>query len=185
MEGALIHPAPERGRARPRAQRGHGGRPGRIQTEAGFHCNYCQAYVSAVSFLSGVRNRNHCPYCLWSRHLDLYAAGDRLAACKSPMEPIGLTLKATCKKYGPGQGELMLIHLCTDCKRLSINRIAADDDPETIFVIFESSSRLDLQTRSSLDASSIRALSAVQVGKVREQLFGVNNIRFFLDFDVL
>jgi hypothetical protein len=47
-----------------------------------------------------VRNRNHCPYCLWSRCLDLFRAGDRLSACKAPMQPVGLALKHTRKKYG-------------------------------------------------------------------------------------
>lgn len=180
----IYHPV-KRGRARPRSQWGSDEPPRRNQTEAGFHCKNCRVYVSSASFLSGVRNRDHCPYCLWSRHLDLYVAGDRLAACKSLMEPIGLTHKVTHKKYGSGQGELMLIHLCTNCERLSINRIAADDDLDTLFVIFERSFRLDPQTCSCLEASSIQALSAEQVGLVWKQLFGVHNYRFFLHFDVL
>jgi hypothetical protein len=117
-------------------------------------------------------NRNHCPYCLWSRHLDLYEAGDRLAACKSLMEPIGLTFKTTRKKYGSGQGELMLIHLCTGCNRMSINRIAADDDPETILYIFEKSFHLELQIQILLDASNIRVFTAIEVDTVRAGLFG-------------
>ena len=40
-----------------------------------FMCAHCQTIVSAAHLLSGVNNRNHCPFCLWSRHLDLYAAG--------------------------------------------------------------------------------------------------------------
>jgi hypothetical protein len=46
-----------------------------------FKCGHCHAFVSMEPILSGVQNRNHCPYCLWSRHLDLYEAGDRLSAC--------------------------------------------------------------------------------------------------------
>ena len=48
--------------------------------------------------------------------------------------------------------------------------MAADDDPEPLFVIVERAFRLDLQTRSYLEASSIQAQSAVEVGKVRELL---------------
>ena len=62
----------------------------RIDINADFRCQHCGAYVSASRVLSGVSNRNHCPYCLWSRHLDLFEAGDRLAACKAPMRPVGL-----------------------------------------------------------------------------------------------
>ena len=63
--------------------------------------------------------------------------------------------------------------------------MAADDDPEPLFVIVERAFRLDLQTRSYLEASSIQAQSAEQVGMVWKQFFGVNNYRFFLHFDVL
>ena len=145
---------------------------GRGRAEDGFQCKRCEAFVSAASFLSGVLNRNHCPYCLWSRHLDLYEAGDRLAACKSMMEPIGLTFKTTRKKYSSGQGELMLIHLCTGCSHISINRIAADDDPATILSIFENSFCLELQTQTQLDDNGIRAFTAAEVDTVRTRLFG-------------
>ena len=106
----------DRQRARYRSRRQRNTHSVRSQMDIGFLCKHCYVYVSSASFLSGVQNRNHCPYCLWSRHLDLYAAGDRLSACKSSMKPIGLTTKVINKKYGYGRGELMLIHLCTDCK---------------------------------------------------------------------
>ena len=145
---------------------------GRSRTDDGFLCKHCHAYVSSASFLSGVQNRNHCPYCLWSRHLDLYAAGDRLSACKSTMKPIGLTTKATNKKYGTGRGELMLIHLCTDCESLSINRIAADDDPQTFFAIFNSAMSLDVLIQRRLEVEDIRLLGEAEREMVRVQLFG-------------
>jgi hypothetical protein len=99
-------------------------------------------------------------------------AGDRLSACKSPMKPIGLTVKSTNKKYGSGQGELMLIHQCTECDTLSINRIAADDIPQTVFSVYEASLRLDIPTQTRLDANGIRALTIVDGEMVRNQLFG-------------
>ena len=105
-----------------------------------FKCAHCHVLVSCAHVLSGVDNRNHCPYCLWSRHLDLYVAGDRLCACKAPMKPIGLTLKKSRNKYQrEGRGELMLIHECMECKSLSINCIAADDDAETLMAVFDES----------------------------------------------
>ncbi|HEY5730867.1 MAG TPA: hypothetical protein VIS72_12500, partial [Anaerolineales bacterium] len=33
----------------------------------------------------------------------------------------------------------MLIHECADCEYLSINRIAADDDPDTVMEVFRTS----------------------------------------------
>ena len=105
---------------------------------ADFTCKHCGALVSACSGLSGVINRNHCPYCLHSRHLDLFEAGDRLSACKALMVPIGLTLKKSRDKYAKGaQGELMLVHWCEGCERISINRIAADDDPILLMEVFD------------------------------------------------
>jgi len=89
------------------------------------------------------------------------------------MRPIGLTIKATNKKYGPDRGELMLIHLCTECESLSINRIAADDDPEKIFNTFEHDLAMDLFLQERLNIEGIRALGAGESGTVRVQLFGM------------
>jgi hypothetical protein len=123
--------------------------------------------------IAGVQNRNHCPYCLWSRHVDLSEAGDRLAVCKGMMKPIGLTLKRTRKKYGMAQyGELMLIHQCEDCGRLSVNRIAADDDANLVFNIYKTALQLDPQKKAELEASDIYFLSEKEEQIVRAQLFG-------------
>ena len=147
--------------ARYHPNRGQGLRLSRY-FDSGFHCNHCQAYISTDAMLSGVQNRNHCPYCLWSRHLDLYEAGDRLAACKAVMKPIGLTQKQTRKKYTSRQpGELMIIHLCIECSSVSINRIAADDEVRTIREVFENSFRIDAQTISRLESSGVVVLRDV------------------------
>ena len=172
MNAQSFDLAPDRQLARPRSHRMKPKRAGRNQTDDGFLCKHCNVYVSSASFLSGVENRNHCPYCLWSRHLDLRVAGDRLSACKSPMKPIGLTTKVTNKKYSPGRGELMLIHQCTECDTLSINRIAADDIPQTVFAVFESSYRLDALMRSRMETDGIAALTSMDSETVHAQLFG-------------
>ncbi|RPH57680.1 MAG: RNHCP domain-containing protein [Chloroflexi bacterium] len=140
-----------------------------------FVCLRCHRFVSAEPALSGVQNRNHCPYCLSSRHLDLYEPGDRLSACKAIMRPIGLTLKKSAKKYlQPGQGEMMLIHLCDDCGKVSINRLAADDFADTILEIFETSQRLDARAKSQLAMSSIIVLQNADHALVYRRLFGRN-----------
>jgi hypothetical protein len=148
-------------------------RPRRSQNRAGeFKCTHCHALVSTHTLRSGVNNRNHCPFCLWSKHVDLKAAGDRLADCQGAMPPIGLTVKKIHKKYGDSQGELMLIHRCTVCGKLSINRIAADDDPRQILQVFESSQALDRLERDRLEADGIAMLKTAQADSVRRQLFG-------------
>lgn len=138
-----------------------------------FRCLYCGSLVSVNPFQAGVNNRNHCPYCLWSRHLDLNAAGDRLSACKQPMQPVGLTLKQVVKRYAqPGAGELLLIHRCSECERLSINRLAADDSAEVIREVFEDSWRMVPFLRKQLEAQGIRVLQAADNDLVKLRLYG-------------
>jgi hypothetical protein len=143
-----------------------------------FRCLNCNGYVSALAALSGVHNRNHCPYCLWSRHLDLVAAGDRLSACKAPMRPIGLTMKPGHNKYAPAGGELMLVHLCEDCGRLSINRIAADDDSQALAEIFSISSALPIEMRKILQTSAIHLLKRGSETILQRQLLGISAASF-------
>lgn len=136
-----------------------------------FTCAHCHAIVSSAHFLSGVNNRNHCPYCLWSCHLDLYAAGDRLSACKGQMRPIGLTLKIGRNKYQrDARGELMLVHECVDCGTLSINRIAADDDSSTILAVFQASLGSPIHARC--EAQEIRTLKSGDLHAIHMQLYG-------------
>jgi len=137
-----------------------------------FRCGHCGNHVSTAHVLSGVNNRNHCPYCLWSRHLDLYVAGDRLSACKGQMRPIGLTMKKSRNKYQvKSRGELMLIHECVECRCLSINRIAADDDPDSVMDTFDSSLSLNRQTRARCESLGITVLTDLEA--VQVQLYGV------------
>jgi hypothetical protein len=143
------------------------------QMSASFQCANCRNTVSSDSLRSGVLNRNHCPYCLWSRHLDLHAPGDRLAACKAPMQPVGLSLKKVHKRYArDGAGELMLIHQCVECGSVSANRIAADDDSQKIIEIFEGSLKLDTRAKIRLQVKGIAVLDDTQISIVRDQLFG-------------
>lgn len=145
----------------------------RLATFGDFKCAHCRVIVPSAHLVSGVNNRNHCPYCLWSCHLDLYAAGDRLSACKAPMKPIGLTLKTGRNKYQrEARGELMLVHQCTECKVLSINRIAADDDSETVLAIFQESLALAHPIHALCEENGIVMLKAGDAKIVYTQLYG-------------
>jgi hypothetical protein len=84
-----------------------------------FRCGNCRLDVSFRA--PGTAHRNHCPNCLWSRHLDDDHAGDRAADCGSLMEPIAITVR--------GDGEWVLVHRCCGCDELHLNRTAADDNP--------------------------------------------------------
>lgn len=84
-----------------------------------FRCRHCRTDVSNDA--PGTAHRNHCPNCLWSRHLDDVRPGDRAAHCGALMEPIAITVR--------GDGEWILVHRCAGCDRLDLNRTAGDDDP--------------------------------------------------------
>ncbi len=86
-----------------------------------FICEHCGRRVSYQAY--GTRNRNHCPYCLYSLHLDINP-GDRASKCGGLMEPIG--------RFYKRDGEEMLVHRCLNCGFVRWNRVAGDDDPSEI-----------------------------------------------------
>jgi hypothetical protein len=121
-----------------------------------------------------VQNRNHCPYCLWSRHLDWRSAGDRRSECRAVMQPVGLTTKRSRNKYARERdGELMLIHRCTGCAKVVINRIAADDSTFALFTLFEDSWEPGAAFQAELDAMGVSMLTAGERDLVRKRLFGI------------
>jgi hypothetical protein len=126
--------------------------------------------------LAGVKHRNHCPYCLHSRHLDRDKPGDRRSDCRASMRPIGLTLKATDNKYGSQDGELMLIHHCLGCGKLSINRISSDDNAEQLLAVFDTSAGLDRDLRVEIARQGIRLLIPDDLNLVLMRLYGTPNI---------
>lgn len=90
-----------------------------------FTCSHCGAAVSLDA--PGTSHRNHCPACLWSRHLDKNAPGDRESRCAAGMEPIAVTVR--------GEDRWVLIHRCLDCGRLRLNKTALDDNPLVLLQI--------------------------------------------------
>jgi hypothetical protein len=82
-----------------------------------FNCVRCGQPVAQEA--SGTAHRNHCPWCLWSRHLD-DAPGDRSAECGGAMEPIAVWVRRG--------GDWAIIHQCRTCGELHSNRIAGDDN---------------------------------------------------------
>ncbi len=138
----------------------------------GFECLSCKKWVVFSPFM-GTRHRNHCPYCLMTRHLDLEKSGDRKAKCKGEMKPIGLTFKKEGKdKYGKErEGELMIIHECLACNKISINRIAGDDDAEMILKLFDSSKKLSKEKIEELKREGVDIILDKKE-EIKNQLFG-------------
>jgi hypothetical protein len=68
--------------------------------------------------------RNHCVFCLYSKHVDEEVPGDRKSNCFGLMEPVELDQNAE-KGY-------VIIHKCTKCGKKSRNKVAFDDNFDTV-----------------------------------------------------
>jgi hypothetical protein len=91
------------------------------------------------------------------------------------MRPIGLTLKKGRNKYAlEAGGELMLVHECTECGSLSINRIAADDDSSTILAVFKQS--VENPINRICEGYGILPLKARELDILWKQLYGGRDI---------
>lgn len=130
---------------------------------SGFPCIHCGKFVPD-NLEMGTKNRNHCPYCLYSKHVD-EKVGDRKAYCLGAMYPIGLTFKKILRQ-AQDKGELMLVHKCEKCGKISINRIAADDDAKKIMKVFKNSLQMKLQQ------PDIQLATEKDKEEVEVQLFG-------------
>ena len=109
---------PGRERTRRERERRKKGRR-RVDISRPFKCRKCRWFIGMP--LTGGRQRNHCPNCLHSLHVDLKTPGDRLSDCQSLMEPIATFMRPN--------GEQVVVHRCKGCALERHNRIAADDSP--------------------------------------------------------
>ena len=92
--------------------------------DEGFNCKACGKFITVKD--CGTNNRNHCPHCLSSIHLD-NIPGDRSADCGGIMEPISIYVRPD------GEWALISYEISAQASRigyikLKINRIAADDN---------------------------------------------------------
>lgn len=85
-----------------------------------FTCLNCGAPVRGDGYT------NHCPRCLWSRHVDRNP-GDRAADCGGPMPPVGALFEG---------GRTVLVQRCAVCGHVRRNRTAPDDDPAAVHALF-------------------------------------------------
>ena len=84
-----------------------------------FVCENCGKHVKKL----GYSCRNHCPYCLYSKHVDINP-GDRSEECHGLLKPIGLEIDSK-KGY-------ILRFQCQKCGKITKNKAAEDDDMEQI-----------------------------------------------------
>lgn len=84
-----------------------------------FICEKCGATVTGNGYT------NHCPNCLWSKHVDVHP-GDRAAICKGLMEPHRIE--------GAGEHQ-KIIHRCVTCSYEKANTISPEDNFDAILLI--------------------------------------------------
>jgi hypothetical protein len=90
-----------------------------IKMQEDFVCGRCGAAVEGDGYT------NHCPHCLWSRHVD-DQPGDRAASCGGMMEPVAL--EGSTPQYA-------LLHRCTLCGHEKRNRVQRADSQEALVAL--------------------------------------------------
>jgi DNA-directed RNA polymerase subunit RPC12/RpoP len=85
-----------------------------------FGCLHCGAAVRGNGYT------NHCPHCLWSRHVDV-RPGDRAAECGGAMEPVGALYEG---------GRTVVVQRCQRCGHTRRNKTARDDAPDAVLALF-------------------------------------------------
>lgn len=81
-----------------------------------FICKHCGLRVKGNGYT------NHCPECLWSRHIDVNP-GDRMERCRGMMEPIRLEKKGD---------EYSITHRCVKCGLERKNKTSELDNSEAL-----------------------------------------------------
>ena len=87
-----------------------------IPQEEAFTCEHCGI---AVEPLGKGTYRDHCPVCLYGKHVDQDGPGDRLSRCKGLLAPVGVDQD--------GKKGFVIIYECVKCGASKRNKAAADD----------------------------------------------------------
>ena len=83
-----------------------------------FICENCKKVVEKLNYTA----RDHCPYCLYSKHVDINP-GDRANECKGLLQPIDIEkFKNTYK----------IVYKCKKCNETHKNIMAIDDNMDLI-----------------------------------------------------
>lgn len=72
-----------------------------IRVKQDFVCENCGEEVVGDGYT------DHCPKCLWGKHVDEEIPGDRASGCKGLMEPVRVEYE---------KGNYRVYHKCTKCR---------------------------------------------------------------------
>ncbi len=96
-----------------------------IRKRENFNCGHCHKRIKGDGYT------NHCPYCLWSKHVDVNP-GDRAEKCEGLMAPVRLE---------GNFDDCVIIHRCGKCGLERRNKVAASDSREALAAVAEAASR--------------------------------------------
>lgn len=83
-----------------------------------FICEKCGRKIQKLGYTA----RDHCNYCLWSKHVDILP-GDRKNACQGLLKPIDI------EKW---KDTFKIVYQCEKCHQIHKNIMAKDDDMNII-----------------------------------------------------
>ena len=92
---------------------------GFTKTIEDFNCAHCGTVVHGNGYT------NHCPNCLWSKHVD-NNPGDRSATCGGMMKPVSVI---------PDGERFIITHKCEICGKTKRQRTSDDDNIDAIIEI--------------------------------------------------
>ncbi|MEQ1561759.1 MAG: RNHCP domain-containing protein [Nitrospira sp.] len=97
-----------------------------IRKTEDFVCEKCGFFVEGNGYT------NHCPQCLWSKHVDIFP-GDRAGKCGGMMKPISIEKKG--KEY-------TILHKCTVCGFEKPNKAVKEDSFDMIVQVSAEKAKL-------------------------------------------
>ncbi len=93
-----------------------------VRNKEDFTCEHCGTAVVGTGYT------NHCPKCLWSKHVDI-DPGDRAADCGGMMAPIAIE-GSTGKGY-------MVRQKCQQCGFERRNSVMQNDAVDTVLALIK------------------------------------------------
>lgn len=88
-----------------------------IRKKENFECENCGEKVVGDGYT------DHCPKCLWGKHVDKEVPGDRASECRGLMEPIRVLYE---------KGNYKILFRCTKCSHEFKVRCGENDDKEKL-----------------------------------------------------
>lgn len=92
-----------------------------------FTCEICDRHIEGDGYT------NHCPHCLWSKHVDVHP-GDRQAECGGMMKPVDVETE---------KGNQIITHECVECGHRKRNSASWNDKFDALLDVVRARNELN------------------------------------------